>query len=96
MTTLHRCPHCGWYWRAGSVAEAIHAKSRCCRPKREPSFRARCRAALRERLAESPVLFPIVVKARERIHPDQLHRVADGRSDFSPTVWRRLAPFLGL
>ena len=96
MTTLHRCPHCDWYWRDGSVAEAIHAKRRC-RPKRQPrgpSFRQRCRAALRERLAERLVLLPIVVRARLKIHPEQLRRVADGKSDFSPSTWRKLAPYL--
>ena len=108
---LWRCPGCGHYLREPEVAHNQRCKRAqelarpapklkpAPRPKRQPrgpSFRQRCRAALRERLAERLVLLPIVVRARLKIHPDQLRRVAEGRTDFSPTTWRKLAPYLDL
>ena len=107
---LWRCPGCGHFLREPEVVHNRHCKKALAlarpapkpkpapRTKREPGpSRATVRrAALLQRLTESPVLFPAVVKARERIHPDQLRRVADGRSDFSPSTWRKLAPYLDL
>ena len=94
MSKLDHCPRCDTWMRAGSVTEAIHKRSKRCRPEPAPSLKTRRLVALRRRLAESPVLFPTVVKARERIHPDQLRRVAEGKSDFAKSAWRRLAPYL--
>lgn len=92
MSNLYCCPRCNTWMRAGSVTEDIHNRSRRCRPEPVPSLKTRRRAALRAKLTESPVLFPLVMRARERIGPDQLRRVAEGRSDFAPSTWRRLAP----
>jgi hypothetical protein len=104
---LWRCPGCGHYLREPEVAHnrrckkamalAVARTMQAPKSKREPkpSQKTRRRAALRRKLAEHPVLFPIVVKAREKIHPDQLQRVANGKSDFGPSTWKRLAPYLG-
>lgn len=64
--------------------------------KRGPSLRQRCLEALRARLADRQSLIRLMVRARLKIHPEQLERVAAGRSDFAPTTWKRLAPFLDL
>ena len=95
MTSLRRCPHCGYWLLRGTIVEEAHGPHCRKTPKVQP-LRQQYREALRAKLEASPVLFTIVVKARLRIDPDQLRRVAEGRSDFSPTTWRRLAPFLGL
>lgn len=84
-----RCCRCGWYIPAGSLTEEAHARR--CRP---PTRKAQRLAALRRELAEHSTLFPIVVRAREGIEPEQLRRVAEGRSDFAETTWRRLDPYL--
>ena len=95
MTNLRHCPHCGFWLLRGTIVEEDHG-DRCRKAPKVQPLRTRCLEALRAKLAERPVIFPVVVKARLKIHPDQLARVAEGRSDFSPTTWRRLAPFLGL
>jgi hypothetical protein len=102
---LWRCPGCGHYLREPEVAHNRHCKKAQAlnRPKqkkapprpRGPSKRQRLREALQLKLAENSTLFPLVVRAREGIHPSQLERVAEGRSDFAPSTWRRLAPYLG-
>lgn len=95
MSTLRHCEHCGHWLRRGTVAEALHGP-RCRKaPKREP-LRQRWREALRAKLAEDRALFPIIVRARLKIHPDQLRRVAEGKSDFALSTWRRLERFLDL
>ena len=103
---LWRCPGCGHYLREPEVAhnrrcakaQALARPAPKPKPKREPvpSLKARRRAALRQRLDDDQSLIRIVVRARMKIHPDQLQRVAEGKSDFSPTTWKRLDPYLGV
>ena len=105
-----RCEHCGWLVPRGTATESIHHKI-CTQPQQKaaaylvppkpkrdpaPSLKTRRRAALRQRLADDQSLIRIVVRARLKIRPEQLHRVAEGRSDFSPTTWKRLDPYLGV
>ena len=101
MSALRYCPHCGYWLLRGTIVEESHGP-RCAKapkPKRQPrgaSFVQRCRAALRERLATQGPTMAITAAIVAGLEPDQLRRVAEGKSDFSPSTWRRLAPYLGL
>ena len=101
MSALRYCPHCGYWLLRGTIVEESHG-ARCPKapkPKRQsrgPSFRQRCREALRAGLA-APGRWRLRLAALELgISGDQLRRVAEGKTDFAPSTWRRLAPYLGL
>jgi hypothetical protein len=59
------------------------------------SKRRRLRTALRHKLAEDPVTFPLAVEVKLGFAAWQLHDVAQGRADFARTAWKRIAPYLG-
>ena len=101
MTALRHCTACGWWLRAGSLTEELHA-GRCGKAKRQrraPPIERKPHGSRGEQRQELAIALEYEFWQDALIEATglslaQLHRAASGCSELSRGLWRRIAELL--